>query len=334
MTVLVTGAPGWLGNELVDRLDDLDREVRCLVLPGVDTSPLDPYDVDLYDGDVTDASTLVDAYAGGVDTVFHCAGVIHPRRLFGVETFYDVNTRGTRNMLEAGRQHGVEHFVYVSSNAAQGFNDSPDELMTEGMPCRPESPYGRSKYLAERHVRGYGREYGIDFTILRPCWYYGPGQPDRMDRLMEMIADGTPIMFGDGENRRSMTYIPELVEALCLVMERSSTARGETYWIADEEPYTTNHIYRTIARLLGVEDAFSPRRIPRPASRLLEVGDKLLARLGIYEQNVHVGGEMSRTIACDVTKAKEQLGYDPVSSLEPGMRESIEWAREHGGLTV
>jgi nucleoside-diphosphate-sugar epimerase len=334
MTILVTGAPGWLGNELVARLDKLDREVRCLTLPGVDTTPLDPYDVDLHYGDVTDVSTLDAAYEGGVDTVFHCAGVIHPPKLFGVGTFYDVNTRGTRNMLEGARKHGADHFVYVSSNAAQGFNDARDELMTEGMPCQPESPYGRSKYLAEEHVRGYGREYGVDFTIVRPCWFYGPGQPERMDTLMEMIAAGDPIMFGDGENLRSMTYIPKLAEALHLIMDQPSTAKGETYWIADEEPYTTNRVYRTIARLLGVEHRFDPRRIPKLASQALEVGDKALARLGIYEKNVHVGGEMSRNIACDVTKATEQLGFEPVSDLEPGMRESIEWARDHGELTV
>jgi nucleoside-diphosphate-sugar epimerase len=155
-----------------------------------------------------------------------------------------------------------------------------------------------------------------------------------MDTLMEMIAEGNPIMFGDGENRRSMTYVPELVDAMILVREQASTATGETYWIADAEPYTTNHVYRTIARVLGVEDRFDPRRLPAAASKLLQVGDELLARVGVYEKNVHVGGEMRRTIACDVTKASEQLGFEPRSELEPGMRESVAWAREHGGLTV
>jgi nucleoside-diphosphate-sugar epimerase len=334
MTVLVTGAPGWLGNELVAKLDARDRDVRCLTLPRMDTSPIDQFDVELYRGDVTDARTLADAYAGGVKTVFHCAGVIHPSELFGIQTFYDVNTRGTRNMLEGARRHGADHFVYVSSNAAQGFNTTRDELMTEGMPCQPESPYGHSKHLAERHVRGYEREYGIDFTIVRPCWYYGPGQPERMDRLMRMIGKGDPIMFGDGENLRSMTYVPKLAEALLLIMDRASVAKGETYWIADKEPYTTNHVYRTIARLLNAEDQFSPRRIPAAASRLLETTDRLFASLGIYEQNVHVGGEMRRNIACDVTKAREQLGFEPATELTPGMRKSVEAAREGGGLTT
>jgi len=323
-----------LGTELVSQLDEDDGEVRCLTLSGIDTTPLDPYDVDVYFGDVTDESTLDAVFNGHVETVFHCAGIIHPPDLLGADTFYEVNSQGTRNMLEAARKHGADHFVFVSSNAAQGFNESRDQLMTEGMPCQPESTYGRSKYLAEQHVRGYHREYSIDFTIVRPCWYYGPRQPDRMNRLMTMIAEGNPLMFGSGENLRSMTYVPKLAEAMRLIRDKAGTAKGETYWIADKDPYTTNYIYRTIADLLGATADYEPHRIPGVASQLLEIADKAFARLGVYEQNVHVGGEMRRDIACDVSKAEEQLGYEPPTDLEPGMREGIEWVREHGGLEV
>lgn len=329
MRILVTGAPGWLGTEVVRRFAD-DHEVRCLTLAGVDTSPLDAHDVDVYPGDIRRIETLHEAYDGGVDVVFHCAGMIHPPSLFGANTFYDINTRGTRNMLEAARRHGADHFVYVSSNAAQGFNDDPDELMTEGMPCRPESDYGRSKYLAEQHVRGYDREHGLDYTIVRPCWYYGPRQPERMATLMRMIRDGRPVVFGDGENLRSMTYIPALVDALELIAAQPEVAKGETYWIADERPYTTNHVYRTIARCLGVEEELEPRYVPGTVSRLFEVADGLLGGVGVYEKNVHVAGEMRRNIACDPSKAIEQLGYEPQSNLATGMRESVDWAVEHG----
>lgn len=330
MRVLVTGAPGWLGTEVVRRLDAQNHDVRCLTQSGVDTRSLQDYDVDCYPGDLRRQETLHDAYEGGVDAVVHCAGMIHPRPLFGANQFYDINTRGTRNALEAARRHGTDHFVYVSSNAAQGFNDDPRELMTEGMPCRPESDYGRSKYLAEKHVRGYGREHGIDYTIVRPCWYYGPRQPDRMARLMRMIREGNPVMFGDGENLRSMTYVPNLADALERVLDRPRTTKGETYWVADERPYTTNHIYRTIAACLGVEDRFDPRRIPGVVSRACEFVDGVAGKLGIYEQNVHVAGEMRRTIACDPSKAMADLDYQPPSRLEPGMTRSVEWAMENG----
>lgn len=332
MHVLVTGAPGWLGTELVGRLDGTDHDIHCLTLVGEDTSELDSYDVEEHPGDIRDPDTLDDAFSQDIDVVFHCAGMIHPSDLFGADMFFEINADGTRNMVEAARQHDVDHFVYVSSNAAQGFNDSPNELMTEDMPCQPESNYGESKYEAEQHVRRYHQQHGLDYTIVRPCWYYGPRQPDRMNRLMEMIKGGNPIVFGNGMNLRSMTYVPSLAEALLLVMEQPQVSKNETYWIADEQPYTTNYIYRTIAGLLDVEDDLRPIYIPTPISRLMEIADVTLGNLGIYEQNIHVAGEMSRNIACDPSKAINELGWEPPTDLTGGMRKGIEWAREHGRL--
>ncbi|WP_211226009.1 NAD-dependent epimerase/dehydratase family protein [Haloplanus natans] len=332
MEVLITGAPGWLGTELVRRLDDSEHTIRCLTLAGVDTSELDPYDVETYPGDIRQLDTIVDAFDDSVDIVFHCAGIIHPSSLFGADQFFKINANGTLNMLKAARKHDIDHFVYVSSNAAQGFNDSPNELMTEEMPCQPESNYGESKYMAEQHVRRYNQEYGLDFTIVRPCWYYGPRQPERMNRLMRMIEGGKPIVFGNGMNLRSMTYVPSLVDALVSVMERPSVSTGETYWIADERPYTTNYIYRTIADLLGVSENLQPIYVPTPISRIMEIADVTLGNLGIYEQNVHVAGEMSRNIACDPSKAISDLDWEPPTDLVEGMRAGVQWAREHDAI--
>lgn len=333
MTELVTGAPGWLGTEVVRRLHKRGQHARCLTLEGVDTSPLEPFDVSVYEGDVREPASLDDAFEGGVDTVFHCAGMIHPPKLFGAHLFEEINADGTRNMLEAARQHGCEHFVYISSNAAQGFSDDQDAPMREDQEPEPEpeSAYGRSKLAAEEHVRDYHDDYGIDSTIVRPCWYYGPRQPDRMATLMRMIQEGDPIVFGDGENHRSMTYIPALVDALMLVDDHRSTANGETYWITDETPYTTNHVYETIADLLGVED-LDPTYVPTPISRLMEKADILADKLGVYQKHIHVAGEMSRGIAADPTKASEELGYEPPSSLREGMREAVEWAKRNSQL--
>jgi nucleoside-diphosphate-sugar epimerase len=330
MRILVTGAPGWLGTELVRELDETDHEVRCLTLIGEDTSELDQFGVETYPGDVRKLDTLSDAFEGGVDVVFHCAGIIHPPNLFGADAFFDINADGTRNMLEASRQADVDHFVYVSSNAAQGFNDSPTELMTEEMACQPESNYGESKYMAEQHVRRYHQRHDLNFTIVRPCWYYGPRQPDRMNRLMNMIKGGNPIIFGDGMNLRSMTYVPSLVDALLAVMDQPSVSKNETYWIADERPYTTNYIYRTIADILGVSEDLRPIYVPNPISRLMEIADVTLGNLGVYEQNIHVAGEMSRHIACDPSKAKAELDWEPPVDLTEGMKESVEWAHERG----
>ncbi|MFC7229674.1 NAD-dependent epimerase/dehydratase family protein [Salinirubellus salinus] len=331
MPVVVTGAPGWLGTRLVEELDRTDQATRCLVLEGEDTAPLDPFDVEFHTGDVRDPDSLEGLFDGDVQTVFHCAGLVHSPDLFGADLFYDVNTHGTEHMLAAASDAGAEHFVFVSSNAAQGFNDSPSTLMTEEMPCRPESDYGLSKYRAEQAVRRYGEETGLDYTIVRPCWYYGPRQPARMNRLMRMIQSGNPLVFGNGRNLRSMTYVPKLVEALLTIQDRRDIAAGETYWIADRQPYTTDYIYHTIADCLGA-DTLRPIYIPTPVSRVMEIVDVTLGNLGMYEQNVHVAGEMSRHIACDPSKAMDELDWEPPTDLYSGIEESVEWARQQGHL--
>jgi nucleoside-diphosphate-sugar epimerase len=151
-----------------------------------------------------------------------------------------------------------------------------------------------------------------------------------MTELMNMIQDGRPILFGNGNNLRSMTYVPALADALLTIADDPDTSKGETYWIADEEPYSTNHIYRTIAEQLGVEEEMAPRYIPGIVSWGMERLDVTLGELGFYEQHVHVAGEMRRNIACDPSKAMAELNYDPPSDLSEGMRRSVEWARENG----
>lgn len=332
MSIFVTGAPGWLGTGLVQALDGRDASVRCLTLEGTDTSELDPYDVEAVSGDIRKPDTLDDAFTGDVETVFHCAAIINPSPLFGAHQFYEINADGTENVLSAARDHDVEHFVLISSNVAQGVNASPTQPMTEDMPCRPMNDYGYSKFIAEQHVKRYHQQYGLDYTIIRPTWYYGPRQPKHTSGFMQTVAGGHPIVFGDGTNLRSMTYVPSLVDVLVTIADDPSVAKNETYWIADERPYPTDYIYRTIAECLGSAESLSPIYVPTPVSRSMEWMDRRLGRFGIYAHALHVAGEMSRTIACDPSKAMDHLDFEPPSDLRQGMQESVDWAREHGHL--
>ena len=241
---------------------------------------------------------------------------------------FAVNTRGTRNLLEACVRAGVRRFVHVSSNSAAGANVRRDRLMDEEDSCRPYMAYGRSKSLAEKTVDHFHEEGLMQTVIIRPCWYYGPGQPERQTRLFKMIKSGKPFIFGDGENQRSLSYVDNTVLAL-LLTARSDQADGETYWIADERPYRTIEIYEVIARLLDVKE-FKPRFLPRVVPASFALADRLLQALGLYQMEVHVAGEMHRDIACSVDKARAALGYAPRIALEEGMRRSIEWCRRNG----
>jgi len=322
---LVTGAPGWLGTRLVEILCKKKYNVRCLVLKDIDASELKNLGVKIVRGDVTDKSSLAEA-VNDVDTIIHCAGIIHPRK---IKDLFLVNTEGTRNLLKTAVEAAVKKFIYISSSVAQGTNIEPDVLLREHDPCNPYMMYGKSKWLAEQVVRDFHRQDKIKTIIIRPCWYYGIRQPEKQTKLMKMIKKGHPLIFGDGKNLRNMTYIDNLVDGIILA-DSTKKAEGETYWIADERPYTTLEIYETIAEILNVK--IKPIFIPKFISRMLRLMNSILDRIGINIMSIRAGGEMSENIACSIDKAKKELGYKPKIELKEGMKKSIEWVVQNNLL--
>ncbi len=324
---LVTGAPGWLGTPFVEMLCKNDYDVRCLVLGGFDTSNLEKLGVEVARGDVTRPETL-EGVTGDIDTVFHAVGIIHPK-FFKTNDWLDVNFLGTRNVLVDAIGSGVRRFVYISSNSVGGTNYTKELLMNEYTLPRPYMGYGKSKTKSERMINEVFTLGDIETVILRPCWFYGPGQPRRQTKLMQMIQNGKVPLFGNGQNLRSMTYISSLCEALMLAGKKDQ-AKGETYWIADERPYTTLEIYQTIASILGVE--LKVIQFPNIVSQIATMADWTLQKLHMYQQEIHVVGELDKNIACSIEKAKKDLGYQPKIALEEGMKKSIEWAKDQGLL--
>lgn len=322
--VLVTGAPGWLGTRFVKRLVGEGYDVRCLVHPQVDSGVL-AKGVETIKKDITEPMYWYDL-TRDVDIVFHIAGVIHPKR---TKDFMDVNYYGTSWLLHSCSVTGIKRFIYISSNSIAGTNI--DKIpFNEYNSSKPYMKYGLSKYKAEQSVRNYSNIF--DTVTIRPCWFYGPNPPKRMIKLFNMIKKGKPIIFGDGNNLRSMTYIDNLIEALLLVM-KSRKAKNKTYWIADERPYSTNEIYSTIADLLEVDkEDWKPRHIPKIISDGLMITDSILQKLGLYNSYIHVGGEMSRDIFCSIEKAKRELGYNPKISLREGMENTIKDCEKNGRL--
>ncbi len=193
---------------------------------------------------------------------------------------------------------------------------------------RPYLNYGKSKYYAECIVKSFQETGKMETVILRPCWFYGPNQPKRQTKFFQMILKGNPLVFGDGMNLRSMSYVDNTSAAMILAAERKE-AVGATYWIADARPYSTLEIYQTVAELLEVKD-FRPRFLPGFSSEIFTLADKTFQALGMYQTEAHVAGEMNKDIACSIAKARLELGYQPKIELKEGMRRSIEWCRMKG----
>ncbi len=331
---VVTGAAGWLGTNLVRALVAQGRPVRALVQrddeapilqligPGVSTAT----------GDVRDPAAL-DALFDGVSdsTVFHCAAVIHPAT---VREFFDINVGGTELVCDQARRSGAARLVHVSSNSPFGANATPTERFTEDSPLNPYMGYGESKVEAEAIVRRGVDRGDIDAVTVRAPWFYGPYQPARQSQWFKAVRKGRFPMVGDGTQQRSMVYTDHLVQGL-LRAEATPAAAGRAYWIADAEPYELRTVLATVREALtaeGLPVSGGQPRIPRVAGVVAEKVDGFLQQRGKYLQAVHVLGELKDTIACDISRARVELGYDPQTSLLDGMRASVRYCLDHGQI--
>jgi len=344
-TVLVTGAGGWLGSRLVESLarglPDDERfsspapglRIKAFLLPGEDAARLRKQapQVEIVTGDVSnpaDCARLCAEAAQGL--LVHTAGVIHPHR---ARDFTNVNLEGTKNVLDAAIKANVRRAVVVSSNSPIGCNPTREHRFDENSPYNPYMGYGRSKMEMELAVKSVQESGRLETVIIRPPWFYGPNQPPRQGLFFRMIRDGKAPVVGDGNNVRSMAYIDNLCQGL-LLASTVDRANGQIYWIADRRAYTMNEIIDTIERLLEdefhVPCAHKRLRLPSLASTIAMVVDQAMQTTGLYNQKIHVLGEMNKNIACSVRKAEEELGYKPTIELKEGMRRSLAWMKEVG----
>jgi len=337
---VITGAAGWLGTGLVTafttgdhqragRLRLLARDAgEALRLDALDTGACDGIDIVI--GDVSDPGDVDRLFANldGVVDVLHCAGVIHPSTM---SEFDSVNHRGTANVVSAAERHRVRRMVHVSSNSPFGTNGSRSDTFRNDEPYHPYLGYGRSKMDGELRVFE-AVERGLNAVVVRPPWFYGPHQPARQTTFFTLVRTGRFPVLGDGGQRRSMSYIDNLVQGIVLA-ELTATDPGCSWWIADARAYSVAEIVDTVGAALR-DEGFEVRpnrfRLPEFAGTVAERIDRVLQARGRYNSQLHVLGEMNKTIAVDVAAARRDLGYDPKVELHEGMRRSIRWCIEQG----
>jgi nucleoside-diphosphate-sugar epimerase len=238
--VLVTGAGGFIGQALVEKL----RATGCEV--------------------------VASAQAGGV--VVHLANIAHakadPREL------ERVNVQGTRQVAEQAMAAGVRRFVYLSSIKVHG-EESPPGGFSAASAINPADAYGHAKARAEEALHELARTRGLELTILRPPLVYGPRVKANFLALTRAIARGLPLPLGSVQNRRSLIYVGNLVDAILGCLQRDAPA-GRAYVLSDGAAVSTPELCRELGKALGRPArlfAFPPAFLPSRLTRNLEVDD-------------------------------------------------------------
>ncbi len=246
------------------------------------------------------------------------------------QVYWDINSRGTKNILEAAREAKVKKFVHVSTVSVLG--DSP-----QGHPQKEDDyqpglgSYGISKLAAEHLALQFCQKYHFPVVIVRPCLIYGPRCLPRLI-MFKYVKKGLFPIFNGGRAKMEFCYVKNLVQAL-LRAEKNEQVLGEVFNVTDGQSYEIGEVLRTIATELGVRPRFIeiPVWVGKAAGLGMEGVSKIL---GIYPPFSRTAAEwMSKTESVyDCTKAKEILGYNPSISLREGIRETIEWYKSRGLL--
>ncbi|MFZ1730047.1 MAG: NAD-dependent epimerase/dehydratase family protein [Bacteroidota bacterium] len=327
MIISVTGGTGFIGSHLVDRMLEQGHEVRTLVRKSSNLRWLEGKKVEHIQGDIRDAASL-EAFLRNADIVYHIAGVVKARDRQG---YFDGNVKATENMLEAARQFApnLSRFLYVSSQTAVGPSAAFDRPVREDDPTRPTTTYGLSKVAAEAAVRAYGDS--LPWTIVRPPAMYGPRDTE-IYIYFQTIAKGLNSMIGFDDKRLSLLHSDDLVQGMILAAE-SNKSLGQTYFISSEEYYSWPQVGRITA------DALKRRtftvRLPHAMVYTVAAFAQIIAALQKKPATLNL--EKARDITqrywtCDVSKAKNELGYRQQVSIEDGIRQTVDWYRAQGWL--
>lgn len=322
--ILLTGAPGWIGTKLFKSLLDENKEVTCLVHPSFYDKALKELNAEIIVGDITNPDSLK-GICKNIKSIFHCAGIIHPKRS---KLFYEINTQGTINLVNEAVSAGVEKFIYISSSSA-GISYTKNININESTQPSPYMDYGLSKLKAEKVLNCLYQEDKIKIVIVRPHWLYGEGGPERQLKFFKLIKKNHPFLFGDGSSLRSLCDINNCIQALILA-EKKDSSNGQTYYIGDKRPYTSLEIYQTTGKALGISVKPIVIKVPSVDSLGYKLIDRVIQGARFYLPEYHLLWDMCKSISSSIEKAQIDLGYNPRINLLQGTKIAIKYYLDQG----
>ncbi len=309
-TIAITGAAGFIGSHLSDRLSE-DNELILVDdfsigkrenLSGLEGRA----NVRIEEADIRDRGRM-EALLAGVDIVFHLAISCLRTSINQPFMSHDVNSGGTLSLCLASCKRGVERFVYVSSSEVYGTAETVP--MSETHPCRPMTVYGASKLAGEHYALACQRTYDLPVSVVRPFNTYGPREPYEGARaeviprfLLQLMAGRSPVVYGDGTQTRDFTFVEDSVAGI-VAAGACDELVGDVINVAYGHEASIGRIADLLAGLTGATGIGVVHAEPRP-------------------------GDVQRHFA-DISKARRLLGFAPKVDLETGLERTVRWFKDN-----
>ena len=327
MKVLLTGGSGFLGSYVAEQLAAEGHVVRALVRPRSDRGVLNKLArVEFAPGALEDPATLRPA-VDGVDAVVHVAGIVKARK---PQDFFDVNTQGTKNLLDAAAARGgIRKFVYVSSLAAFGPSSDGRPLREDAEP-RPVTNYGRSKLEAERAVMAAADRMPV--AVIRPPMIYGPRDRETL-AFFTSVKNRVLPLIGSAENTLSVVYASDCAAAIVRLVAAEGPS-GRAFFLDDGAIYTQREMALEVEKALG-RRAWIRFALPMPVVKVAAAATQAWGAVSGTAQMLTLdkANELSqRHWVCSGDGARRELGWIPKVQWVQGVQEAVKWYREQGWL--
>lgn len=306
MSILVTGANGFVGRALCQRLRDDGRDV----IAGVRRKPTNAHPCGRVLGDLsTAAEAELVAALHDVDVIVHLAGRAHITNETAADSlaaFRRVNVDATRRLAQAAVATGVRRLVFVSSIKVNGERTQRRPFRADDIPA-PIDAYGWSKLEAEQCLRELAATSELEVVIVRPPLIYGPGAKGNLARLADWIRRGVPLPLGAVDNRRSLVGLHNLCDLL-IACTAHPAATGRTFLVSDGDDVSTPQLIQRMAAAMGQPARLVPIPVP-----LLAIGARLARRQAEFER-------LCGSLQIDMAATRSALQWNPPVSLDDGLR--------------
>jgi len=307
--VLVTGAGGFIGSHLTEKLVELGSEVTALVQYNplgnwgwLEKSPNSiKRNLNVVLGDIRDY-VLLDKVIKKNDVIFHLASLIGiPYSYVSPDSYLDTNIKGTLNLLMAAKNYNIERFIHTSTSEVYG--SALYTPIDEKHPLQAQSPYAASKIAADKLVESFNKSYNMPTCIIRPFNTYGPRQSARavIPTIISQALTKEKVTLGSLYPVRDFSFIYDVIDGFIKIAEKNK-AIGETINIGSGTGYSIVQLSKKIFKIIGKK-----KRIVFESER--ERPDK---------------SEVAKLIA-DNAKAKKLLGWEPRTKIDEGLKKTINW---------
>ncbi len=328
MTIVVTGATGFLGSALTMRLIAQKQDVRILARDEQKARQQFGDAVTIIPGEITEAQRVQEA-VDGATMVYHLVGrLYHPS--VPTQLYRETHVEGTRILLNACKgQSQLQRVVHCSTTGVFGVTGDRKSA-GEDAPYAPTNPYEATKLESELLAMSAYKEYGLPVSVIRPGLVYGPGDLHLLG-FFSSIKKGRPCLIAGGHALIHPVYIDDMTDAFLLSAERQA-AIGRSYNIAGDAPVSFKVLSTAIAHALGRE--LPKGDIPLPLANLASDIFSLIP--GFQGENAPLTRSrvkfLTNSRMYSIERAQKELGYVPKIGLDDGMKETAAWYQKHGYL--